>query len=45
MSKYEQLQKRKSKSFKRLIGVNAETFEKMIEIFKAYEKERTKSTV
>jgi hypothetical protein len=42
MSKYEQLQKRKSKSFKRLIGVNAETFEKMIEIFKAYEKERTK---
>ena len=42
MSKYEQLTKKEPKNFKRLIGVNKETFEAMIDIFKAYEEERTK---
>ncbi len=42
MSKYEQLIKKEPKNFKRLIGVNKETFETMIDIFKAYEEERTK---
>jgi len=40
MSKYEQLQKRKPKSFKRLIGVNRETFDAMIQEFRAYERHR-----
>ena len=42
MSKYEQLTRKEPKNFKRLIGVNKETFEAMIDIFKAYEEERTK---
>lgn len=40
MSKYEQIQKKPPKNFKRLIGVNEETFEAMIAVFKAYETER-----
>lgn len=43
MSKYEQLTKKEPKNFKRLIGVNKETFEAMIDVFKSYEDERTKS--
>jgi len=43
MSKYEQLTKKEPKKFKRLIGVNKETFEAMIDIFKAYEEERTRN--
>lgn len=43
MSKYEQLQKKPPKNFKRLIGVNEETFNEMISVFKAYEVERKKS--
>jgi len=42
MSKYEQLTKKEPKNFKRLIGVNKETFEAMIDVFKVYEEERTK---
>lgn len=42
MSKYEQLQKRKPKDFKRLIGVNETTFEAMIESFRTYENNRKK---
>lgn len=43
MSKYAQLTKKEPKNFKRLVGVNKETFEAMIEVFKSYEDERTKS--
>ena len=43
MSKYEQLTKKEPKNFKRLIGVNKETFKAMIDVFKSYEDERTKS--
>jgi len=43
MSKYEQLQKKPPKNFKRLIGVNEETFEAMISVFRAYETERKKN--
>ena len=43
MSKYEQLQKKPPKNFKRLIGVNEETFKKMISVFKTYETERKKN--
>jgi hypothetical protein len=43
MSRYEQLQKRKPKDFKRLIGVKRETFEAMIEVFRDYETDRKKS--
>lgn len=43
MSKYEQLKKRKPKNFKRLIGVKEDTFNKMIEVFREYENERTKN--
>ncbi len=43
MSKYKQLQKKPRKNFKRLIGVNENTFNEMIAIFIAYEKERTKN--
>lgn len=42
MSKYEQLQKRRPKDFKRLIGVNEETFNAMIEVFRAYDSKRKK---
>jgi len=42
MSKYEQLQKRKPKEFKRLIGVKKEALEAMIEVFRSYEVERKK---
>ena len=45
MSRYEQLQKRNPKDFKRLIGVKKETLEAMIKIFCSYEIERKKSTV
>ncbi len=40
MSKYEQLKKRNPKDFKRLVGVKEETFNAMIEVFKAYDSER-----
>jgi len=43
MSKYERLQKKPPKNFKRLIGVNEATFNEMILVFKEYEKERTKN--
>ena len=43
MSKYKQLQKKPRKNFKRLIGVNENTFNEMIAIFRTYEKERTKN--
>lgn len=43
MSKYEQLQKKPPKNFKRLIGVNEETFSEMISVFKAYEIDRKKN--
>ena len=43
MSKYEQIQKKTPKNFKRLIGVNEETFKAMISVFKAYETERKSS--
>ena len=43
MSKYEQLQKKPPKNFKRLIGVNEATFNEMILVFKEYEAERTKN--
>ena len=43
MSKYEQLQKKPPKNFKRLIGVNQATFNEMISIFITSEKERTKN--
>jgi len=43
MSKYELLQKQPPRDFKRFIGVNEDTFYSMIEVFKAYEKERTKN--
>ena len=43
MSKYELLQKKLPKSFKRFIGVKEETFNAMIEVFKEYEEERTKN--
>lgn len=43
MSRYEKLQKRKPKNFKRLIGVNEDTFNEMIDVFKSYEFERKKS--
>ena len=43
MSKYEQLQKKPPKNFKRLIGINEETFEAMISVFRAYETERKKN--
>jgi len=43
MSKYEQLQNKPPKNFKRLIGVNEETFNEMISVFKTYEVERKKS--
>ena len=42
MSRYEQLQKRNPKDFKRLIGVKKETLEAMIEVFCSYEIERKK---
>jgi len=42
MSKYELLQKKPPKSFKRFIGVNETTFNAMIEVFQEYENERTK---
>ncbi len=42
MSKYEQLRKRSPKDFKRLVGVKEETFNAMIEVFKAYDSERKK---
>lgn len=40
MSRYEQLQQQNPKRFKRLIGVKQETFEAMIEVFLAYERDR-----
>ena len=43
MSKYEKLTKKKPKNFKRLIGVNKETFDAMLDVFKKYEIERTKN--
>jgi len=43
MTKYEVLQKKPPKSFKRFIGVKEETFNSMIEVFKNYEEERTKN--
>lgn len=43
MSNYEKLQKKAPKIFKRLIGVNQDTFNEMISIFKAYEIERKKN--
>jgi hypothetical protein len=45
MSKYEQLQKKPPKNFKRLIGINEETLEAMISVFRAYETERKKNLV
>lgn len=43
MSKYEQLHKQKPKDFKRLVGVNKETFDSMIDVFREYIQERKKS--
>lgn len=43
MSKYEQLIKKELKNFKRLIGVNKDIFEAMIDVFKSYEDARTKN--
>ncbi len=43
MNKYEKLQKKEPKNFKRLIGVNKDTFNEMLLVFIAYEKERTKN--
>jgi len=37
MSKCEKLMKKKQKSFKRLIDVNEETFDEIIDVFKVYE--------
>jgi len=42
MNRYELLQRRKPKDFKRLVGVSKETLETMIEVFRAYEAERKK---
>ena len=43
MRKYELLQRQPPKNFKRFIGVNESTFNAMIEVFQAYEEERTKN--
>ena len=42
MKKYEQMQKHKPKDFKRHIGVNEETFNAMIKVFRQYDENRKK---
>lgn len=42
MCRYERLQRRKPQEFKRLVGVEKETLEAMVEVFREYEAERKK---